>query len=215
MPRTGTGPQTIVCNRCGKPFWVWLSQAHRKFCSNKCRITPVEERFWSKVDKSAGPHGCWPWTACMNPDGYGHFGWNGEIRAHRIAWILTNGPIADGLSVLHEPKKCNNRACCNPTHLYLGTQFQNVHDMIKIGTMVVNSGENHGNSLLNDKAIRFIRHFYNKVSVASLASRFKVTVGTVRDVAKGRSWQSVEPKNYWDAQGVKRKTRQDNISNLQ
>lgn len=214
MPRTGTGLQELRCHRCKKPFSVWLSQTSRKFCSEECRESPVEERFWAKVDKSGGPDACWNWKASVNPDGYGNFMWKNEQRAHRVAWILTNGPISDGLSVLHEPTRCNNRTCCNPAHLYLGTQFQNVHDMIKIGTKACIAGENHANSLLNTESIIEIRKSYNKVPVGYLVSQFKVTVGTIRDVAKGRSWQSVTPKNYWDAQGVTRKTRQDNAANL-
>ena len=215
MPKTGTGLQNITCDRCGKPMTRWLSQVKAKnYCSNKCRVTPVEERFWPKVDRSKGEDACWPWTASFNNDGYGNFPWNGEYRAPRVAWVLTKGQIPEGLSVLHDPIKCNNRACCNPKHLYLGTQFQNVQDMIKIGMKASTAGEEHPNSLLNDDAIKEIRLKYNRVDAEILADKFKVTVGTVRDVAKGRSWKSVTPKNYWDAQGIKRKTRKDNISNL-
>jgi hypothetical protein len=51
-------------------------------------------------------------------------------RSHRAAWKLTHGPIPDGLQVLH---RCDNPPCCNPAHLFLGTQQDNIADMHKKG----------------------------------------------------------------------------------
>lgn len=84
-------------------------------------LTP-EERFWAKVEK--GPD-CWEWKAFRNK-GYGKFTYNGRMYlAHRLSWILTNGPIPDGLGVLHS---CDNPPCVNPDHLFLGTQLDNMRD---------------------------------------------------------------------------------------
>jgi len=92
-----------------------------------------EERFWSKVDIKEKDD-CWNWMACSRGiSGYGciRVG-NKVINSHRIAWILSNGKIPEGLWVLHKCKQ--NRLCCNPNHLYLGTQFNNMRDSIKDGT---------------------------------------------------------------------------------
>jgi hypothetical protein len=76
--------------------------------------------------------GCREWTRSKNPDGYGHFtmifpdGVSRTITAHRAAWLLANGEIPDGLSVLHH---CDNRPCAEITHLYLGTAADNARDM--------------------------------------------------------------------------------------
>jgi hypothetical protein len=72
--------------------------------------------FWSRVDQSRGADGCWPWTAYVNPDGYGvavvaRFA---NRRAHRVAYELVVGPIPAGYEIDH---RCLNRACCNPAHL--------------------------------------------------------------------------------------------------
>jgi len=96
--------------------------------------TSLERRFWSKVDRSGGPDACWPWTAArFGPESYGAFwkaGKGTNEGAHRRAWEAANGPIPDDLCVLH---RCDNRPCCNPAHLFLGTYLDNVRDMIAKG----------------------------------------------------------------------------------
>ena len=95
----------------------------------------VSRRFWSKVDRSRGPDDCWPWTAFVHL-GYGKFGVAGRVvGAHRMAYLLANGSIPEGLFVLHAPVICHNRACCNPAHLRVGTARDNYQDAIKDGTV--------------------------------------------------------------------------------
>jgi hypothetical protein len=82
----------------------------------------VEQRFWSKVSKS---NQCWLWTANALPAGY--------------SWLLTRGEIPEGQQVLH---KCDNPSCVRPDHLFLGTQQDNVDDMIKKGRRIISTRRN-------------------------------------------------------------------------
>lgn len=82
-------------------------------------------RFWTRVDRTGGPSSCWEWTGPIVHNGlpYGQLGHGG--MAHRFAWTLLVGKIPEGLLVLH---RCDNPPCCNPAHLFLGTQKDNRRD---------------------------------------------------------------------------------------
>ena len=80
------------------------------------------ERFESKFVKSKG---CWEWQAAIN-NGYGWFAAKKPTRAHRVAWQLYKGAIPEGMCVLH---KCDNKKCVRPSHLFLGSQLDNIEDM--------------------------------------------------------------------------------------
>ena len=95
---------------------------------------PVAVRLWAKVDRSTGPQGCWPWLGAKLPWGYGKMGIGSArdgtkhiVSVHRIVWELTYGPIPPGLQVLH---RCDNPSCCNPLHLFLGTNADNRADSV-------------------------------------------------------------------------------------
>lgn len=87
--------------------------------------------FWDRVDRSGGFFACWPWTGPLYRDGRGHVWYGGRLRrAHQVAWIEANGPIPEGQGVLHT---CDNPPCCNPLHLFAGTQLDNIADMVAKG----------------------------------------------------------------------------------
>ena len=110
----------------------------------------MEERFWSKVN-IRGDDECWEWTTTSRHGfGYGMF-WlhDGMKKAHRVAWMLTNGPITDGGWVCHH---CDNPPCCNPSHLYLGNRKTNAEDKSNRGRASMG-----GRRVLSDDDYTFIR----------------------------------------------------------
>lgn len=95
----------------------------------------IARRFWAKVKpnpkRSYAGKPCWEWQGATSEKGYGKFKLNGAVmRTNRVAWILANGMISDALHVLH---RCDNPACCNPAHLFLGTNQDNVNDRERKG----------------------------------------------------------------------------------
>ncbi len=101
--------------------------------------TPIAERFWAKVNKEGpivrdGLTPCWMWTGTLSRRGYGSLSRGrrdqGHVRATRLSWELHVGPIPDGLFVLHH---CDNPPCVRPEHLFLGTQRDNITDMVSKG----------------------------------------------------------------------------------
>lgn len=86
-----------------------------------------EAYFWYFVATGDG-NSCWLWTRATQNKGYGLMWWtDGKLwLVHRLAWMLTNGPIAKGLMVCH---RCDNPLCVRPSHMFLGTQKDNMADM--------------------------------------------------------------------------------------
>ena len=85
------------------------------------------KRFWDKVEKTDG---CWNWKA-NKANGYGHFSLYGKkIKAHRYSWIMKYGEIPAGMLICHH---CDNKACVNPDHLFIGTQSDNLKDCVRKG----------------------------------------------------------------------------------
>lgn len=78
-----------------------------------------QARFWSHVIRQEGD-GCWFWNGCFGTKGYGEFA---NMYAHRVVWMLTHGPIGDGLTIDH---LCRNHGCVNPAHLEPVTVRENI-----------------------------------------------------------------------------------------
>jgi hypothetical protein len=99
--------------------------------------------------------------------------------AHRVAWIAFKGPIPPGLFVLH---KCDVRSCVNPDHLFLGSNYDNVADMVAKGRHP--KGETHGRHVLKDADVAEIRAERSSgATLAQIAARFGIHLSYVGHIA--------------------------------
>lgn len=148
-------------------------------------------RFWSKVDKS-NPDGCWLWTGSKVPFGYGTTYYNGKPqRTHRISYKIAHGEIPDDVCVLH---KCDNPACVNPDHLFLGTKHDNTQDMVKKGRQkyVTHNGSENGNSKLKESDVTQIRCLFESgYSQKGIAKLFSISTRTVCQIVENETWKHV------------------------
>ena len=145
------------------------------------------ERFWSQVDIGE-PDACWIWKGKQD-QGYGRFYMGSKrVYAHRAAWHLTYGPIPRGLNVLH---KCDEPACVNPKHLRLGTQRQNMKDMVEKGRSL--AGErNPGAKLKEDQVKEILRiHGEGKLNMKEISRLVGISYNVVRRIIKREDWKHV------------------------
>lgn len=133
------------------------------------------KRFRERLKTEAG---CLVYTGLRTRKGYGYVWFDGKnVFTHRLAWQLANGPIPRGLCVLH---RCDNRACCKPEHLFLGTLADNNRDM---------ASKARGRAKLTPQQVREIRTRYaSGESSNALAEEFGVAQSTTRHIVTGRSW---------------------------
>lgn len=151
----------------------------------------LADRFWCKVARG-GPNECWPWQAYRQRGGYGRIcvkdGRRQPIQyAHRVAWEITHGDPGAAY-VLH---RCDNPACCNPAHLFLGTQADNMRDRDAKGRQVPARGARNGRAKLCESAVAEIRRLSAEdgLSHRGIAARFAVSPSTVGDILRGESWR--------------------------
>lgn len=140
------------------------------------------KRFFSRVDKSQGPLGCWLFDS-DGGDGYGKFTIRRRknIRANRYSYELMYGTISENLQILH---KCDVRACVNPLHLYAGTAKQNTQDRKSRGFLYASHNKLNQNDADKIRKMRFEENF----PVKEIASKYNVTIQTIYYILKNKTW---------------------------
>lgn len=147
----------------------------------------IEARFWPKVDKSGD---CWVWTASKYADGYGQFGISklrkSNFRAHRVSWWIAHGEWpSEQMDLCH---KCDNPACVNPDHLFVGDRTTNMRDASAKGR--VKHGAKHWGAKLSEAdvlAIKGLRAVGQSYSVIS--RKYGVAMQTVARICTGVRWR--------------------------
>lgn len=140
------------------------------------------------------PSGCW---TCETADfahdhGYGRIAVErvgvGRIRRflHRISYAHFKGPILKGLNVCHT---CDNTWCCNPKHLFAGTQSDNLQDMVRKGRS--RTGRRHHNARLSEDDVRAIRVDCETMVQTQVAKKYGICQATVSDIFRGKRWKHI------------------------
>jgi hypothetical protein len=156
-----------------------------------------EEKFWAKVASSNfdDPYKCWKWTAARNNKGYGMCWCDGRlILAHRASYLFHLGEIPNGMFVLH---KCDVPNCVNPTHLFLGNQFDNMRDMSRKGRQFLQrnpersiKGINHPRAKITEDEVLEIRRRYRDGGCQrDIGREFGLGKTTVAHIVNKRTWR--------------------------
>jgi hypothetical protein len=143
------------------------------------------ERLWTYCRRRRGGH--LDAVGLSLVDGYPVLSVNGRnVRAHRLAWELTYGPIPFGMLVTHT---CDRRVCCAIAHLRLGTKLTNAREAVERGRTA--RGERNGNARLTARAVRWIRRSYRRgvVRYIDLAEPLGVTAATCGNIVRGETWR--------------------------
>lgn len=158
-----------------------------------------EDRFWLRVDRSAGPHDCWPWLGHHNPSGYGRIN-TGTLAprnqlAHRLAYTYAYG-IEPGPCIMHT---CDNPSCCNPTHLVDATIAENNADTRRKGRHRGAPGSRNSHSRVNERDVQIIRVLAGiGCTLREIAERYDIGLSTTQKIVRHETWQHVPDYNFME-----------------
>jgi len=145
--------------------------------------------FWNKVKKT---NSCWEWQGARQIQKGKK--WHGLLTfnkqgwlAHRFSWTIHNGPIPTGQYICHT---CDNPACVNPDHLFLGSQADNMRDMNSKGRHADQKGIKQSNVKLSEADVYLIRS-HPDISSKWWAKNLDVHPTTINDIKKRRTWNHI------------------------
>lgn len=176
----GCGRKTSTA-KAGEFTRGYLKGEHRYYLSGHSNPAPD---FWGKVFRK-GPEECWEWQGSTSKYGYGQIRMNGVlVGAHRYAWEMKHGRPAGSFDVCH---RCDNPACVNPSHLFLGTHQENMEDCAAKGRTT--RGERNAQAKLSAADVRQM-HVLSSAGVSQplIAKRFGVSSSHVCTILSGKRW---------------------------
>jgi len=144
------------------------------------------ELFWSKVARGAESD-CWDWRSNIGANGYGQLRHDSKtLSAHRVAWHLATGLDPVGRNVCH---RCDRPTCCNPSHLFLGTQQDNLRDRDTKRRQLTPRGSGNGNAKLTLEQVREIRG--SSEPARALAEKYGVSRNYIYLVKNKTNWSHI------------------------
>lgn len=156
-------------------------------------VYPPEERIKKHI--TIDENGCWNWQGA-NRNGYGRLiigsrtdGTRHSESAHRYSWMVYKGDIPENYEVCHH---CDNKACINPEHLFLGTRQDNIDDRERKGRNNHVVGEKCWQSKFTPDDIVNIRR--SKLSSRSIAKFYKVNKSSIQAIRNGETWKHLLPE---------------------
>jgi hypothetical protein len=131
--------------------------------------------------------GCFLWTKSCNSNGYGNLSFKGEVRStHRWTWEAYNGPIPEGMHVLH---RCDTPPCVNPDHMFLGSHQENMADCSRKGRFPYTPGELNPFSKLTEKEVLEIRN--SQASQRKMAKHYNVNQALINRIRNRKIWTHI------------------------
>ena len=148
----------------------------------------LRDWFLEHVNVPAVTEACWEWLGPKDRYGYGRCSFNGgRWRSHQVSFRIFKGPIPNGHQINHH---CDNRICVRPTHIYSGTQLENIGDMLQRERNVAHKGEKHSQASISEAQAKAIMRLIeaDRLSHAEIAKFIGCSRNVVANISCGRRW---------------------------